>query len=124
MTLRKWKRTHLHAQYTSNYRVRYCNRDEIHEANSQINLLVIICIYVTNAFLQTVKSKWLIIYKPQAEFFAAYPQFLNHAWRKSIQLYGKVETGLYRHKNIFPCLLENIPDLRSMIHLSSSAQHR
>lgn len=82
---------------------------------SQNDRIIMFCRDVHKAFIQSLKSQRMIIYRPPPEFFEYYPQFLNHVWQAYIQIYGEVEAGLYWHRTLVPWLIQNIPDLQQSI---------
>lgn len=57
---------------------------------------------VTKAYLHSDLSKRLIYYRPQSEFFEAFPQYFSHVWKAKEQLYDDVEARLYWHKTFVP----------------------
>lgn len=83
------------------------------------NKLVMFARDVIKAFIQSLLSKRWIVNKPPPEFFKAYPQFINEVWRRFVQIYGKVEAGLYWHRTLNPWMIENISGLQQSIFDSS-----
>lgn len=70
---------------------------------------------IIKAFIQSLSSKRLSVYKPPREFFEAYPQFIDHVWRGLVQMYGEVKADLYCYRTIVPWNIKNIADIQQSI---------
>lgn len=77
--------------------------------------LVIFARDVTKAFIQSLLSKRLIMYKPPQKSFEAYLQIIDQVLRGPVQIHGEAEAGLYWHITVVPWLIESIPDIQQSI---------